>query len=539
MIRNNIIIIGSGLGGLLSGYLLSKESLRVTVLEKRRKFGGCLQTFKRDKYIFDTGMHYIGSLEPGQPLYNYWKYFGLTGKLNLLQMDPDGFDRISFGYKETSGIIQEFPLAQGFDNFRDRLLPYFPGAESALTSYTKKLDEIAHSHPLYNLELPSTNSTEHYSSIKAFDFLNDLASGIRDIPLPRPPEFPGQALPSKGGEYPASRIQDPGSGISLSNVLAGNNFLYAGNPATTPLSQFGLINHSFISSAWRLAGGSQQIANILVEGIRVQGGEVVAKKKVISIGQTGERFTIETADGDRFEAAQIVSDIHPAVTLHLLDGIPVQKAYRERITSLENTISVFTVYLGLKPDTFPFLNHNVYHHISSSVWTDAGSRIPDNRRPMQFLFMTPPEKDQGPFANTAVVMTPMLFEEVREWEKSDAGAREKSYFVFKARKAKQLLDQVYRKFPDLKESVATIDISTPLTWRDYTGTPEGSMYGIVKDATHPQKTIILPTTKIPGLFFTGQSVNLHGALGVTIGAVMTCGEMLGMTHVMENIKRAL
>ena len=501
---NSYAIIGSGLGGLLTAYLLSKEGLKVIVLEKHRKFGGCLQTFKRDRYRFDTGMHYIGSMAPGQLLFNYWKYFGLSDNLDLLQMNPDGFDIISF-------YDHELPMAQGFNNFIDQLLPHFPDAAPTLSIYLQKLNEIAKSHPLYNLEIPSKTNQESFSCFKAYDFLNDLASVIRH----------------------------PSSGIRLSSVLAGNNFLYAGNPATTPLSQFGLINHSFISSAWRLASGSQQIADILVEGIRAHGGEVLAKKKVTSIGRTGERFIIDTADGDRFEASQVISDIHPVATLQLLREIQVQKAFRERITHLPNTVSVFSVYLGLKPDTFPFLNYNVYHHITSDVWTDPGCRKPDAGWPTQFLFMTPPEKEQGEFANTAVILAPMQFSELKEWEKSDSGAREKSYFVFKAKKAKLLLDAVYDKFPNLKEAMVTIEISTPLTWRDYTGTLQGSMYGVVKDADNPLKSTIHPKTKIPGLFFTGQNVNLHGALGVTIGSVMTCGEILGLSHVLDTIKEGI
>ncbi|MBE0646585.1 MAG: NAD(P)/FAD-dependent oxidoreductase [Bacteroidales bacterium] len=488
---NKISIVGSGLGGLLTAFLLSKEGMDVTVLEKHRKFGGCLQSFQRDRYSFDTGMHYIGSMAPGQPLHNYWKYFGLSDRLDLLKMDENGFDRISY-------YGTEYPLAQGYDNFKERLLPYFPDEASALNTYTQKLNEIANSHPLYNLELPAGSYSNHYESVLAGSFLSDLSSGIRH----------------------------PASSIRLADVLAGNNFLYAGNPATTPLSQFGLINHSFISSAWRVKGGSQQIAELLVEGIRCHGGTVLAKKMVAKIERSEEGYIVTTADGDQFESGQVISDIHPEATLKLLHGFTIQKAFRERITSLPNTTSVFSIYLGLKPETFPFLNHNVYHHRSSNVWTDA-----------QFLFMTPPGKEQGIFANTAVIMSPMDFAEVKEWENSDSGAREKNYFVFKAKKAKLLLDAVYKRFPQLKEAVVTIEISTPLTWRDYTGTPEGSMYGIVKDATNPLKTTLFPKTKIPGLYFTGQSVNLHGALGVTIGSVMTCGEILGLPHVLKAIKQ--
>lgn len=520
---NGVIVIGSGLGGLLAGYLLSKEGLHVTLLEKHRKFGGCLQSFKRDMFTFDTGMHYIGSMSPGQPLYRYWKYFGLTDRLELLKMDPDGFDRISFAEDRSPLPGWDFPLAQGMENFREQLLPLFPDAGTILKDYTEALNRIARSHSLYDLELQKGPGGEAFSDILVDSFLQEVSSGFRH----------------------------QGSGIPLADILAGNNFLYAGNPLTTPLSQFGLINHSFISSAWRLAGGSQQVADILVDGIRSNGGEVLAKKKVTSVRKEGVKFQVLAADGERFEAGRVISDIHPATTLQLLDGIPVQKAYRERICHLSNTLSVFTVYLGLKAGSFPFMNHNVYHHLASDVWTDTRCQMPDTKSnildpesgirdpgwPWQFLFMTPPERLQGPSARTAIIMSPMRFQDVAAWEKSDSGAREKAYFVFKAKRARMLLEAVYRKYPGLKEAVVTIDISTPLTWRDYTGTPQGSMYGVVKVASNLLKTSVFPKTKVPGLFFTGQSVNLHGALGVTIGAVMTCGEVLGLPYVLKAVRK--
>jgi all-trans-retinol 13,14-reductase len=62
------------------------------------------------------------------------------------------------------------------------------------------------------------------------------------------------------------------------------------------------------------------------------------------------------------------------------------------------------------------------------------------------------------------------------------------------------------------------------------------MYGIQKDYRDPSGTSVLPKTKIPGFFFTGQNVNLHGALGVTIGSVMTCSEILGYDYLIKKIR---
>src|SRR5690606_38609915 len=56
----DIIVIGSGLGGLVCAAILAKEGRKVLVLEKNKQYGGNLQTFVRNRCIFDTGVHYLG-----------------------------------------------------------------------------------------------------------------------------------------------------------------------------------------------------------------------------------------------------------------------------------------------------------------------------------------------------------------------------------------------------------------------------------------------------------------------------------------------
>ncbi|MCD8540396.1 MAG: all-trans-retinol 13,14-reductase, partial [Leadbetterella sp.] len=66
---------------------------------------------------------------------------------------------------------------------------------------------------------------------------------------------------------------------------------------------------------------------------------------------------------------------------------------------------------------------------------------------------------------------------------------------------------------------------------------EGNMYGYVKDSNRPMLTFISPKSKVENLYFTGQSVNMHGILGVTIGAVNTCAEILGKKYLLDKINR--
>lgn len=61
------------------------------------------------------------------------------------------------------------------------------------------------------------------------------------------------------------------------------------------------------------------------------------------------------------------------------------------------------------------------------------------------------------------------------------------------------------------------------------------MYGYVKDVENPLKSFISPRTKIGNLYFTGQSLNMHGILGVTISGVVTCSEILGTQYLLDKI----
>jgi len=116
----DVVVIGSGLGGLVTALLLAQEGKKVCVLEKNNQYGGNLQTFVRDKTIFDTGVHYIGGLGPGENLARYFTYLDVLKDLDLEQMDKDGTDLIAF-----ENDTARYPLAQGYEHFVEKLLPYF------------------------------------------------------------------------------------------------------------------------------------------------------------------------------------------------------------------------------------------------------------------------------------------------------------------------------------------------------------------------------------------------------------------------------
>jgi all-trans-retinol 13,14-reductase len=492
----DVIIIGSGLGSLLCGYILGKEGFRTCILEKQAITGGNLQTFSRHGHKFETGVHYIGALGPGQTLSRYWKYFGLLDSLQLQQLDDDGFDRISFG-------DHEYPIAQGFDHFTNRLLRFFPAGADSLNEYTRKIRDVVASFPLYNLELPKDHREYHYTSQSAFQEIEKLRG-----------------------------ITDPVTGIPLSSVVSGNNYLYGGSSAS-PLHVASLINHSFITGAYRIIGGSDIVSKSLVTAITAMGGSVMTKRKVESIENLEQKFLLKTSNGEMFLSKMVVSGIHPAATLAMMPSEMVRPAYQKRIASLQNTGSSFLLFLSVRPRTFPYLNYNYYFHTTTDTWDE--SQVSKEQWPRMFLLSTACHKPHQEFAETVTILTYMRYDELKQWEDTFIGKRGTDYLVFKQEKADKLLDLVSRKFPGLRSCIEHVEISTPLTYRDYTGTEEGSLYGIQKSYKEPLLTTVMPKTKIPNFYFTGQNTNLHGVLGVTIGAVVTCGEILGLEYLMKKI----
>ena len=131
----------------------------------------------------------------------------------------------------------------------------------------------------------------------------------------------------------------------------------------------------------------------------------------------------------------------------------------------------------------------------------------------------------------------MKYDEVRQWENTRVEKRGESYRDLKREKAESLIRMVESRIEGVREAMVEYHTATPLTFRDYTGTPEGSIYGILKDCNNPRKSYISPNTRIPNLYLTGQNsgVGLHGVLGVTVSAFFTCANYLDIGLLLKEI----
>jgi phytoene dehydrogenase-like protein len=288
--------------------------------------------------------------------------------------------------------------------------------------------------------------------------------------------------------------------------------------------------------------GGSQIAKELAKGIRAKGGEVFRRKKVVSFEvKDGELQSATTEDGGVYRAKNFISNVQPKVTLQMIGKEHFRPAFYNRMQRAQNTLSSFTVHIVCKPNSFPYLNQNVYHHTTTDVW--AKPDYSEDEWPLQFMLSTPASSKSKDFAEGISIMTYMRFDEVERWKDSQntiasPGTREESYEQFKVRKTEQLLKAVAKRFPSITDSIHSVHASTPLTFRDYIGSDDGNMYGTEKDYRKGITNFISPRTKISNLWLTGQYLNLHGIFGVTISSVVTCSQFLDKEKLLERIKQA-
>jgi len=258
--------------------------------------------------------------------------------------------------------------------------------------------------------------------------------------------------------------------------------------------------------------------------------------------EDGRASYAELQDGSRIYAEHFISNMHPVKTLEITESDLIKTVYRKRLNSLENSISSFTINIVLKKNCFKYFKNNYYcNKEEESVW--SGINYTEEKWPLSYALFLSATSKTTEFAEALTVLTYMKFDEVKPWENtfntvSAVNDRGETYEAFKKRKAETLLDEVEKRFPNLRDCIYSYYTATPLSFRDYIGNDDGSLYGIVKDYKDPLRTFISPRTKLPNLYFTGQNLNLHGILGASMGGLVTCIALMGNESIIEKIKNA-
>ncbi len=502
MHRYNVAIIGSGLGGLECAYTLAKKGMSVCVIEKNNQVGGCLQSFKRWGEEFDTGFHYVGALGKGEILHKLFTHYGIAD-LPWYQLDKEGFNQVVFRDKS-------FLLAGGYKNYIECLCSYFPQDREDIVRYVNFLEQVGN-----NITRPLLKENEGLEANALF--ARNAHEFMRD-------SFENQLLRA---------------------VVSGSSLKLELNKNTLPLYTFAQINSSYIQSAWRLCGGGSLIADKLVQNIQKEGGVVLTNSKAVEIREEGGNVqSVELENGEKIFADYFISNLNPQSTLGLIkESSFIRPIYRHRIHKLEQTFGMFTVNILLKENKLPYLNRSIYYYTPdlTSPWDipDATTQgrikaiLINQQVPRSAYPSSPTAAAPVHYARVMDILAPMNYSEVQRWEGTAVGRRGEAYKSFKQKKAEECIRIAENCIPGLKDSIENYITSTPLTYMNYTDTIQGSAYGIRKDCNNLIKTLLTPKTPLQNLFLTGQNLNLHGILGVSITSLLTCSEILGRENVVS------
>ena len=280
-----------------------------------------------------------------------------------------------------------------------------------------------------------------------------------------------------------------------------------------------------------MQGGGSTIANKLASSIEQMGGVVRTRAAVTElIEKDGKLVAAMVNNEERIEADWFISNAHPVHTLTLVkESELIRNIYRRRINNLPNTYGMFTANLLIKPNSIPYIGRNQYVYQNADLWAYEPGKT-------DRVLVSYYKPNQGENITQLDLITPMSWSEVQQWADKPIGHRGEDYVAMKNNKTAQCVEVVKSVLPQLANSIEAVFTSTPISYKTYTNTQNGSAYGIQKDFNSPMTTVLTPRTPIPNLLLTGQNLNLHGILGVSMTSCFTCAEIIGMETIVESLK---
>jgi all-trans-retinol 13,14-reductase len=169
--------------------------------------------------------------------------------------------------------------------------------------------------------------------------------------------------------------------------------------------------------------------------------------------------------------------------------------------------------------------------MSNSDLTGLCTGSPLEERPLFLTCDSYPGKSARGYALSAIC--PCAIHETDRWTHTRSGKRPETYGLFKEKIAETIRGQIEKFCPEIQGDVLPVECATPLTIRDYSASPFGSLYGVKHKIGQYNPT---QKTKAKGLFLAGQATVAPGLLGAVISAMLACGLVLGHDRVIQQIR---
>jgi prolycopene isomerase len=464
------IVIGSGIGGLVTATQLAAKGAKVLVLERYLIPGGSAGFFERSGYHFDVGASMIFG-------------FGEQGTTNLLTRALQAVnvqletipDPVQIHYHLPNDL--DLKVHRDYENFLQELIQHFPHEQVGIRRFYDECWQVFNC--LNAMELLSLEEPRYL--LRVF-FQHPFAClGLVKY------------LPQNVGDIARRYISDP----ALLKFIDMECYCWSVVPADlTPMINAGMVfSDRHYGGINYPKGGVSQIAQKLAEGLEAHDGKLLYKARVTKILlENGRAVGVQLASGEVHRGKRIVSNATRWDTFEkLIPADQMPAAERKWQQRYRKSPSFLSLHLGVKSEALPAGTE--CHHILLDDW----DRLEEAESTIFVSIPTLLDPDLAPAGHHIIhTFTPSSIE---DWQ----GLSQQDYEQKKQAAADRLIARLEKIFPNLSQFLDYQEIGTPRTHRRFLGRDDGT-YGPI-----PARKLLgllgMPFNRsaIPGLYCVGDS----------------------------------